>query len=231
MVFGLVLLGAVMGAATLLLGGLRSRAAITLLVMCAGIAIGRAMPWWFGWSTEPNATAILGAIVGAALGFLLHRFWIAVGVGYCAAILAAVVVWYQADGPHTFALPPLEAGQTAQEYAHLAWEHTPRMFRDNLVVTCAPIFLVFAVLAFIFHRVAVALFYSLWGAMLLSASLLLGEVSGRMPQIKNLLPALIELRVLLFAGMVLLGTLVQLSLIRPKRPAQPAAPALPEDDS
>lgn len=228
-VFACVLLGAVVGTATLLLGGLRSRAAMTLIMMCLGLAFGRALPGWRGWSTEPNATAMLGAVLGAVLGFILHRLWIALGIGCLAAIVAAVVVWFQAEGPRYFEAPPMEQGVTVWAYGHTLWQQAPQAFRDNLLLACAPVVGVFALLGFIFRRVGIALFYALAGSMLLAVSLLIGEASGRMPGLKNLLPKLIELRVLLFAAVVLLGTLVQLSLIRTAGRATPSP--LPADDS
>jgi hypothetical protein len=229
-VFSLVVFGVVMGASTLLLGGLRARGSMTILLMCVGIAVGRALPGWLGWTTEPNATAILGALIGAVLGFVLHRLWTALGLGLLAAVLAAVVLWFQVDGPRQFSPPEMPPESGAMLYLKRVWVSLPAEFHNNLLLVMAPIHIVTAVTGFIFSRIGAALFYALGGAIILAVALLFGEASGHMPGIQALLPALIEIRVLLFAAIVLLGTLVQLAMMekhhRPKKPRP-----LPEDDS
>jgi hypothetical protein len=229
-VFSFVVFGAVMGLATLFLGSLRRRAAATLMLMCLGILMGRGLHAWYGWGGEPNATAILGAVVGGVLGFLLHRLWIAIGLGVVAALLAACVLWFQLEAARQVEAPRLEAGMGLLDHLSLCWSRVPEDFQSVLPLVTAPAFLIFAVFGFVFVRLGSAMFFATAGAMVLAASLLLGETSGHMPQIGSMLPQLIELRVLLFAAVVLLGTLVQWLLVKPDKARKKPA-AAPEDDS
>lgn len=229
-VTSIVLTGAVIGAATLLLGGLRSRFSITLLLLVVGAVVGRCIPAWLSLAIEPNATAMVGAMVLGILGFVFHRFWVAVWLGVVAASLAAAILWFRLGADRTFDAPSLEAGMTVSGYLGLCWHQMPHLFKADLPFVCIPLFLAGLVVGLLLEQVAVALLYALIGTSLLFSSLMFGEASEQMPSASYLLPRLGEMRIVLFAGFVLLGTLVQLVMMR-KHQASTQSSEKPEDDS
>ena len=226
-----VLTGSMLGAATLLLGGLRSRFMMCLLLLVAGTIAGHSVPQWFGLRIEPNATAILGAIVMGILGFAFHRLWVALGLGLMVAGLAGVMLWFNLDAGRLFHAPAAEQGMTVASYMQLCWEQAPPVFKAKTPLVCAAAGLAGLVVGLLLTRLGTALFYSIMGTSILFLSLLFGEASGQMPTASYLLPEVSEMRVVLFAGFVLLGTLVHLATMpRPLSAAGRPQPK-PEDDS
>ena len=226
-----VLTGSMLGAATLLLGGLRSRFMMCLLLLVGGTLAGHSVPEWFGLRIEPNATAILGAIVMGILGFAFHRVWVAIGLGMMLGGLAGVILWFKLDAGRLFHAPAAEQGMTVASYVLLCWDQAPPIFKAKLPVVGAAAGLAGLVVGMLLNRVGTAFFYSILGTSILFLSLLFGEASGQMPTASYLLPEVSEMRVVLFAGFVLLGTMVHLATMPRPLPAGGRAEPKPEDDS
>ncbi len=231
LLLAIVLTGTIIGAATLLLGGLRSRFMICLLMLVVGTLIGHSAPQWFGLRVEPNATAILGAIVMGILGFAFHRVWVAICLGLVVAGLAAVILWFNLDAGRSFQAPAAEHGMSVSAYLRLCWEHFPAAYRASVPVVCVPVCVAGFAVGLLLNRLGTALLYSILGTSIMFLCLLFGEASEQMPATSYLLPGLTELRVVLFAGFVILGTLVHLATMpRPRNAASRPEPK-PEDDS
>ena len=231
LLLAVVLTGSIIGAATLLLGGLRSRFMMCLLLLVAGTIAGHSVPGWFSLRIEPNATAILGAIVMGILGFAFHRVWVAVGLGLMVAGLAAVILWFNLDAGRSFQSPAATQGMTVASYMRLCWDQAPAVFKAKAPMVCALAGLAGLAVGMLLNRFGTALFYSILGTSILFLSLLFGEASGQMPTASYLLPEVAEMRVVLFAGFVLLGTMVHLATMPRSRKAAGRPQPKPEDDS
>lgn len=227
----IVLTGTIIGAATLLLGGMRSRFMISLLLLVVGVTIGHSAPAWFGLKIEPNAAAILGAIVMGILGFAFYRIWVAICLGLIVAGLAAVILWFNLGAGRSFHAPTAEHGMTLLAYLRLCWQHVPELYKASAPVVCIPVCLAGITVGLLLNRFGTALLYSLLGTSIMFLCLLFGEASGQMPSASYLLPDLTELRVLLFAAFVLLGILVHMATMPRPRPAAGKPQPKPEDDS
>lgn len=226
-----VLTGTIIGVATLLLGGMRSRFMMSLLLLVVGVTLGHSAPEWFGLKIEPNASAILGAIVLGILGFAFYRIWVAICLGLIVAGLAAVILWFNLGIPRSFQAPAAEHGMSVLGYLRACWEHVPAIYTTSVPPVCAPVFLAGVVVGLLLNRFGTALFYSLLGASIMFLCLLFGEASGQMPAATYLLPELAELRVVLFAAFVLLGILVHMATMPRPRGAAARPQPKPEDDS
>ena len=85
--------GIVIGAGMWLAGACFSRSIITLLMVAAGSLAGKWLPGWTGWSIDPMATAVGGAILLGISGYLLHQYWVGIGLGLVLAAWTALLTW------------------------------------------------------------------------------------------------------------------------------------------
>jgi hypothetical protein len=87
------LAGAALGAALWLTAGRWSRSIITLCTVALGAYVGVRLPEWFGWSIDGMGTCFGGAMLLGFTGYVLHRFWVGVGLGSVLACWAALADW------------------------------------------------------------------------------------------------------------------------------------------
>jgi hypothetical protein len=95
---------AAVGCGLWLAGARFSRPLLAIAATAGGGAIGFQSPHWFGWTIDPWAVAVLGALLLGVCGFLAHRWLAAAGLGVVLAawgVLAAVTP--SGLGGHLFA--------------------------------------------------------------------------------------------------------------------------------
>jgi len=85
--------GVALGAGLWLAGTCFSRSIITLLLVAIGSFAGKRLPGWMGWSIDPMATAVGGAILLGISGYLLHQYWVGIGLGLVLAAWTALLTW------------------------------------------------------------------------------------------------------------------------------------------
>jgi hypothetical protein len=98
-----------------LTGAAWSRSLVTLILVAMGTWIGMRLPEWCGWHIDGMATAFGGAIALGAAGYVLHRWWIGLAVGWTCALIALAIassVWIVSHGglgQQASAMPHLDA--------------------------------------------------------------------------------------------------------------------------
>src|SRR5687768_5279625 len=90
--FGLVVTvaGTLAGLVLWLVGARFSRPLITLCTVALGGAVGMMLPRWCGWTVNGMGTAVGGAIVLGVSGYVMHRFWVGIGLGLVMCCWAAL---------------------------------------------------------------------------------------------------------------------------------------------
>jgi hypothetical protein len=83
--------GIALGAGLWLAGACFSRSIITLVMVTIGAAVGKWLPTKMGWSIDPMATAVGGATVLGISGYLLHKYWVGIGLGLVLAAWTALL--------------------------------------------------------------------------------------------------------------------------------------------
>jgi hypothetical protein len=89
----MVMVGLALGGGLWLAGACFSRSIITLSLVAAGSFVGKWLPGWMGWSIDPMATAVGGAIALGISGYLLHQYWVGIGLGMVLAAWTAMLTW------------------------------------------------------------------------------------------------------------------------------------------
>jgi hypothetical protein len=79
---------AAVGCGLWLAGARFSRPLLAFAATVGGGAIAYQTPRWFGWTIDPIAVAVLGAILTGVFGFLAHRWLAAAGLGIVLAVWA-----------------------------------------------------------------------------------------------------------------------------------------------
>jgi len=79
---------AAVGCGLWLAGARFSRPLLAIAATAGGGAIGFQTPRWFGWTIDPFAVAVLGALLLGIVGFFAHRWLAAAGLGIVLAVWA-----------------------------------------------------------------------------------------------------------------------------------------------
>lgn len=208
-----IMLG-LLGVSLWLFGSRFSRHIVTLTAVACGALAGRQIPGWMGWDMSTAATTVAAAVCGGVIGFLLHRFWIGVGLGLVMALWAFLGSWVLLRSGQSWSWPSFDADTTIAGFATELWRVLPED-----VTRVAPFSSGLALLtgigaSIMFPRLAVVLTWSLAGVSLLTATGL-GVVEIGRPQWTSALPAQTWSQLGTFAGLVLFGALVQWKLASP----------------
>jgi len=200
--------GSLAGAGLWLAGARFSRSLITLLLVTAGAAVGLQLPRWFGWRIDGWAPAMgVAALLGVS-GFLLHRFWVGVGLGLILAAWAALVSWAICHGDKLPAWPAWEQGMTLLAYLRNYWEALPIDMCRLLPFVCGAAMVTGLSIAILWPRLGLVLLYSATGVSLL-ATLGLEAVSLGQPAWIRMLPASTSSQGLILLGMTAFGATLQ----------------------
>ena len=216
----LAMAGTLIGAGLWLAGARFSRSLITLLLVSLGGWIGLFLPQWFGWAIDGWAPAILLAIVLGASGFVLHRFWVGVGLGLVLAGWAAVGVWMLCKGTDVWTLPKYEVGTSALIYAKSLWPSLPTEVQRFLPFAAVMALVSGLLSALVWPRVGVVMLYSMLGvSMVVSMGLCFMNVAR--PQWVGALPAQGSMQVMMVLAMVAFGALLQWQIAPSKKGPKP----------
>jgi hypothetical protein len=215
----LAMAGTLAGAGLWLAGARFSRSLITLVLVSAGGWIGLFLPQWMGWSIDGWAPAILLAIVLGASGFVLHRFWVGVGLGLVLAGWAAVIVWMICKGNAVWTLPKYRMGTTATGYAKDLWQSLPADVVKFLPFAAGMALVSGLAGALVWPRIGVVVLYSVVGVSMV-VGLGLCVMSFERPQWIGMLPAKGSLQVMLVMAMVAFGALLQWQIAPVKKGKQ-----------
>jgi hypothetical protein len=200
--------GALAGAGLWLMGARISRSLITLLLVSAGATLGLQLPRWFNWPIDAWAPALgVGSILGVS-GFVLHRFWVGVGLGAVLAVWAAVATWAVWHGTQPWGFPAWQEGMHVHLYLQSIWTSLPIEVSRPLPFACGAAFVVGLAASLLWPRVGLSLLYSGAGVTLLVGLGLMAVKLGK-PAWLEKIPAEAPKQIATLFGMVLFGTLIQ----------------------
>ncbi len=221
----LAMVGTLLGAGLWLIGSRYSRSLITLLLVSVGGWIGLFLPHWFGWNIQGWATAILSALVLGASGFVIHRFWVGVGLGFVLAGWAALAVWIVCKGVGVWTLPKFEPGMATLEYAKYFWQSLPVDVQKLLPFAAGTALLSGLATSLLWPRIGSVLLYSMAGVSMW-VGLGLCAMNMARPQWIGALPAKGSSQLFAVSAMVGFGVLLQWQL-GPKKAVQSSKPRMP----
>lgn len=116
---------AVVGLFLWVCGAKVSRPHVTLLTVLIGALIGLRLPAWFGWQISGAGPAVGGAVLLGISGYVLHRTWIALGLGTVLALWAGFVVWMKMHGTNEWNWPAIDSTTTVAGYLSQLWQQVP----------------------------------------------------------------------------------------------------------
>jgi hypothetical protein len=159
--------GTLCGAALWLSGARFSRYIITLTLVAIGTSIGVALPRWCGWRIDGSGTAVGGAIILGASGYVLHRGWVGAWFGFVMAIWAALGTWIELAPTDAWNWPA-HAGMNVPTYLRQVWDALPPDVSHALPVVCGAAFVIGAIPAMVWPRAGMVFLYSTLGATLIA---------------------------------------------------------------
>jgi hypothetical protein len=207
---GLTLLisGALVGLILWLSGARFSRSLITLAMVMMGALMGLQLPRWLGLTINPPVVAVGAALLLGLSGFLLHRWWVGVGLGLLMAAWAAAALWLISDPAEHWSWPAAPTLATIPAFAGELWYALPAGLSRLLPFACAAALVSGICAALLCHRLGIVLTYSLGGVSLL-VGLGCAAVHFVRPQWLAHLPAQALVQLMLLLSMVMIGALVQ----------------------
>lgn len=122
----IALIGTAIGAALCAAGARFSRPLITLITVLLGATLGMSLPRWMDLSISGAGPAVGGAIVLGLTGWVLHRFWIGVGLGLVLSSWTTLIVWVCWRNGQTLHWPAVNAGTTLPMFLMDLWHALPR---------------------------------------------------------------------------------------------------------
>jgi hypothetical protein len=207
----LAMAGALAGAALWLFGERFNRSVMTLALVGLGAGLGLQLPHWMGWSIDGWATALAGAVLLGVCGFLMHRFWVVVGLGLIVAIWSALLIsarWY---GSH-WTMPAWYAGMWPTGYVAAIWSILPDDLCRVLPFASCVAMLSGMSIGVLWPRFGRVLFYSMTGMTLLIGLGLVALQIGQ-PRWVYLLPMRDDVQALILISMIIVGALFQWYLV------------------
>ncbi|HEV2292803.1 MAG TPA: hypothetical protein VGR35_03055 [Tepidisphaeraceae bacterium] len=205
------LVGTLVGAGLWLAGARFSQPMITLLGVALGAILGRQLPGWMHWNVNSMAASVGGAVVLGMGGFLLHRMWVAIGLGLLLGCWAALATWVFAGEGAALAWPTVGPTTTWRLFADTLWLGLPVHVRQVLPYATSIAAFSGVMTALLWPRVAVVLLYSALGTSLLVSMGLIAIENSR-PQWIMIVPAQTWAQLTTLIGIVAFGAVVQWQL-------------------
>lgn len=210
--------GVVVGAGLWLAGSRISRGLITLMLVAGGALAGLRLPGWMGWEIDPMGPAVVLALVLGLSGFVLHRMWIAAGLGLTLAawaVLACWVAWGDPAAIESVIESTVESSWASadQQPTFNQWVANIRESQPPILWQVLPWAAGIAVLSgiavgLVWQRIALILLYSLVGvSMVVGLGMLL--VQARQPAWIDRLPQQTWIQLSIVAALVVLGMAAQ----------------------
>lgn len=207
---------ALFGLVLWLIGSRFSRSLVSLLAVAVGAGLGLALPKWTGWSASGWTIAVAGALLLGVAGYILHQGCVRAGLGLVlgTASVIGAWTWQQAGG---WSPPQPAEGICLAVHLQQTWQSLPGPQKWGMSAAGGVGLLVGLLIGIKWPRLASAAFYSIVGTGLLSCFGL--EASGRLvPSVAAWVPSNERARVILAAGLIVLGVVVQWILM-PRRKA------------
>jgi hypothetical protein len=214
------MVGTFIGVGLWLIGARFSRSLITLSLVSIGGWLGLFIPHWMNWNVDGWATAIGLAILLGGSGFVMHRFWVGVGLGAVIAGWAAVAIAVFCKTAETWAFPKVPVGTSFSAYASIAWQSLPNDVGRFLLIAGGTAMLSGLSAALLWPRVGLVMLYSMMGVSLVVG---LGSITRDAvpPRWLRAMPAQTSVRAMMIAGLVVLGALLQWKLALSRKQAAP----------
>ncbi len=159
----MAVLGSAAGCALWMAGARFSRAIFVLLAVTSGAVVGMELPAWRGWQIDGMGPAVGGALLLGVCAFLMHRFWVGVGLGLilaCWASLAALVIRH-VDLDWTW--PVKQAGCDLPDYLNGLWTSLPVEISHIITASLLAGMLAGIALTAIWPRIALVVMWSCTG--------------------------------------------------------------------
>ena len=228
-VSSLTLMIAIAGAALggiLWIGGSRfSRTLMTLTSVSTGALIGLQFPKWFAMGLEGWATAVLGALILGISGYLLHKFWVGMGLGLVLAVWAALATFVFCADPKGWSWPISPAGASVHRQIVDVWNSLTPDARNLLPFTTSAALLSGICASVLWPRVGSVLLYSAAGVSLM-AGLGVTVLNSTKREWLRIVPSQTSSQVIILICLVAFGAILQWRSIS----ARAAVAQTPKDD-
>ena len=182
----LVAFGIAIGSLVAMLGALHARPTLAVVMLAIGSVLAYVLPTRFGWATNPSVMITIGAVAFGLIGFIFHRFCVALLL----AILVTGVVGYIV---HDQMQPIDEANYTKVEMdtpladrASNFWASSPPAFRRAALWVGPTAFVIGALAGYFLRTVGVAILFSLGGTILTLFAIHLGHASSQIHWLDSL---------------------------------------------
>jgi hypothetical protein len=182
----IALIGTAAGAGLCAVGARYSKPILTLVTVLLGAAIGMHLPQWFGWTVSGAGPAVGGAVVLGLSGWLLHRFWIGIGLGLVMSCWSALAVWTWMRNGHSFDWPKVEASTSVVAFLSALWHSLPTDVAKLLPYAAVVSMVSGVAMAILWDRPIVILMWSAAGTTLLAIMGVAAIDYGRPDWIKNM---------------------------------------------
>jgi hypothetical protein len=225
----LSLMIAIAGAALggiLWLGGSRfSRTLMTLIAVSTGALIGLQIPKWFSIGLQGWATAVLGALILGISGYLLHKFWVGLGLGVVLAVWAALGTFVVCADPKGWSWPISPAGASLHRQIIDFWNSLTPEARNLLPFTISAALLSGICASVLWPRVGSVLLYSAAGVSLMTG-LGVTVLNSTKREWLRIVPGQTSSQVIVLICLVAFGAILQWRSIS----ARAAVAQTPKDD-
>ena len=200
------ILGALAGVILWFAGSRYTRLIITLGTLAVGAVIGMILPRQMGWDINTMATAVAGAIIFGIAGFILYRACLGVGLAFVLALWTAIGIWlvYHETAPLTWPIGTV----SIHDFFNAMWAGMPDPVKGPMPAAVAMAAVLGAILALLYPRIGTVMLHSFAGVTIVIL-MCLWAIQCRQIDWPAFLPTSSNAQIVLLAGMVCLGLVVQ----------------------
>jgi hypothetical protein len=179
---------------------------VTLAAVAVGGMIGMWIPRWMGWDVNTMATSLSIAMCFGAMGFAMPRVFVGLGLMVVLSVWASWGTWMMCHESAKLVIP--RGSETLRDFCAALWLGLPAGVKSALPMAVGMGALSALALVLMWKRLATVVFYSLMGvSMMLGMGLWV--VTLRAKDWPQFLPQRTQMQMVLVAGMVVLGAMVQ----------------------
>jgi hypothetical protein len=199
-----------------------SRFMVTLLLVAIGATIGMQVPTWLGWSIDGAGPAVAASVILGVSGFILHGFWMGLGLGIVAATWVALACWMMLRGETTWIWPASSEYPSIAAYSAALWQQLPGPMQRILPFGAAASLITGVAMAILWPRLTMALMWSFTGLTMLTLGSIAAASYGH-PDLLLRLPGSTGAQAGILAMLLVVGAVIQWKLAPARRRAPPAA--------
>lgn len=200
-----------------------SRFMITLLLVAIGSMIGMRLPGWCGWAIDGAGPAVAAAVLLGVSGFVLHAFWMGMGLGILSALWVTFICWMLLRDGASFTWPAGPEYSTFATYSAALWQQLPGSMQRILPFGAAASLITGLAMAILWPRLTQALMWSLTGLTMLVAGGAVAASYGR-PNLLLYAPAELAAQVIIMVAALGTGAVIQWKVAPVRRRGPPAKP-------